>query len=334
MALDFVTVLAGLAILAKGADAFVVGAARLAVTLRISPVVVGAVVIGFGTGAPELLVSASAAARGSLDIAAGNVVGSNLANLTLVLGVAGLIARPRTVPRVVRREAPVMLASVALLALLIQGGLSRTEGAVLLVALGAAVALLLLATGPAPEDSGVAEEAAAMTEFTDEVEEFVEEADEHELVDVVRAPMGRDLVRTGLGLAGTVAGAQLLVAGAQDIAAEMGLSGGFVGLTLVAVGTSLPELVTAVQSSRQGETGLVAGNVLGSSVFNSTAVAGVAALIGPGKLTDAGLTVVAASSMVAVAALAWLFLALGGALRRWEAAVLLAVYAASLPLTT
>ena len=103
MLTEIVFLLVGLAVLAKGADAFVVGAARLAVAWGVSALVVGAVVVGFGTGAPELLVSTLAAADGSLDLAVGNVIGSNLANLTLVLGVAGLLARPRTLPRVVRR---------------------------------------------------------------------------------------------------------------------------------------------------------------------------------------------------------------------------------------
>lgn len=165
------------------------------------------------------------------------------------------------------------------------------------------------------------------------MEEFVEEAGEDELSDVVAASTSRDILRAALGLVATVAGAQLLIGGAKDIASEVGVSGGFVGLTLVAIGTSLPELVTAIQSARRNETALLVGNVLGSNVFNSTAVAGTAALIGPDTLTDAGLTVVAATSMVCIAALAWLFLGLGGQLRRWEAAVLVAVYTATLPLT-
>jgi cation:H+ antiporter len=332
IALNILLVICGLAILGKGADVFVLAAARLAVTLRLSPVVVGAVVIGFGTGAPELLVSSLAAARGSLDIAAGNVVGSNLANLTLVLGVAGVIARPETVPRVVRREAPLSLATVVLFALLLQGGLSRREGVVLLGALVVAVALMLRATEAASDIVSEAEEAAAMTDFIEELEEFVQEASEDELPDVAAASTARDAVRVLLGLIATVAGAQLLVAGAQRIASDAGLSGGFVGLTLVAIGTSLPELVTAIQSSRRNETALLAGNVLGSNIFNSTAVAGTAALIGPASITDAGLTVVAATSMVAVAALAWLFLGLGHRLRRSEGIVLLGVYAATLTL--
>lgn len=332
MAVDVFLVLAGLVVLARGADMFVVSAARLAVTRGLSPVVIGAVVVGFGTGVPELLVSSSAAARGSLDLAAGNVVGSNLANLTLVLGVAGIIARPEALPRVLRREAPLSLASVVLFAVVLQGGLSRPEGVILLVGLAGAIVLMLRATESAAADVLVTAEAAAIEALVDEVEEFIEEEGDIALPDLAVSTR-RDVVRIGLGLAATVAGAQLLVGGARSIAAAVGLSGGFVGLTLVAIGTSLPELVTAVQSARRNETALLVGNVLGSNVFNSTAVAGAAALIGPSDISDAGLTVLAAASMVLVAALAWLFLGLGGRLRRWEAAVLLGVYAVTLPLS-
>lgn len=330
--MDIVLLILGLVILGKGADVFVLAAARLAVTLRLSAVVVGAVVVGFGTGAPELLVSSVAAARGSLDIAAGNIVGSNLANLTLVLGVAGLIARPDTVPRVVRREAPLCFTAVVLFALLLQGGLSRWEGAVLLGSLAVAVVLMLRATEAAPDLDGEKDDESAMTAFVKELEDFVEGADEEDLGDVAATSARPDVVRVTLGLIATVTGAQLLVAGAQGIATDAGLSGGFVGLTIVALGTSLPELVTAVQSARRNETALLAGSVLGSNVFNSTAVAGAAAVIGPATITDAGLTVVAATSMVGVAALAWLFLGLDGRLRRWEGGVLLGVYAATLAL--
>ncbi len=326
MALNVALVLAGLVVLAKGADVFVLGAARLAVALQISPVVVGAVIVGFGTGVPELLVSSLAAAHGELDLAAGNVVGSNLANLTLVLGVAGVIAQPRTVARVIRREAPVSLAAVVLFAILLQGGLTRPEGVVLLLALVVSVAAMLRASDP-PEDAAARR---ADRQLVDEVEQFVMGPGEDDIADADAGLATRDVLRVVVGLVATVAGAQLLVTGAQDIASDIGLSGGFVGLTLVAVGTSLPELVTAIQSARRGETALLAGNVLGSNVFNSTAVAGAAALIGPARITDAGLTVVAATAMVCVAALAWVFLGLGGRLRRWEAAVLLGVYGASL----
>jgi cation:H+ antiporter len=261
----------------------------------------------------------------------GNVVGSNLANLTLVLGVAGLIAAPEAVPRILRREAPLSFAAVALFALVVQGGMSRAEGGVLLIAFAVATAVMLRVTEPAAIVEVEGEPGAAV--LVEEVEELVEEEGETTLPAVQTASTRRDVARAAVALAATVVGAQLLVAGARSIASAVGLSGGFVGLTIVALGTSLPELVTAAHSARRGETALLVGTVLGSNVFNSTAVAASAALIGPRSLDEPHLTVLAVSSMVFTAALAWLFLGLGGRLRRWKAAALLVVYAATLPFT-
>ncbi len=334
MALDVAFVLVGLVALARGSDRFVVGAARLSSAWGVSPVVVGAVVVGFGTGMPELFISGLAAAEGSLDLAVGNVIGSNLANLTLVLGVGGLLARPEVVPRVLRREAPLSFTAVALFALLVQGGLTVVDGVLLLAAVGGAVWFLLRSeqvAEEAAERSPVEREAEA--ELVEEVEELLDE-DGGRAATRPRTPSGRDGLRTAVGLAATVAGAQLLVTGAGSIATDLGVSQGFIGLTLVAIGTSLPELVTAVQSARRDETALLVGNVLGSNVFNSLAVAGVAALLAPGPLHDPGVTVIAAGAMVLVAGLAWLFLGWGGVLRRWEAATLLAIYAVTLPLSS
>jgi cation:H+ antiporter len=330
VALDLLLVGVGLLVLAKAADLFVVGAARLALTLRISPVVVGAVVLGFGTGTPELLVSGLAARRGSLDLAVGTIVGSNLANLTLVLGVAAVIAIPETAPRVVRREAPLSLAAVVLFGLLVQGGLTRREGLILLLALAVGTALMLRSAAPEPIVD--IEDREAEEEFVVELEERVEGGDDVSLAEVVAHPHRDAVLRTLVGLAGTVVGAQLLVGGAQGITTAFGLDGGVVGLTVVAVGTSIPELVTAIQSARRNETALLAGNVLGSNLFNSTAVAGVSALVGPAVIPRSTLTGIAVVSMIAAAVLAWLFLTLGGRLRRWEGTVLLAVYFATLPL--
>lgn len=315
---------AGLVILALASDQFVVGAARLAVVARIPPVVIGAVIVGFGTSAPELVVSLLAAAGGAAEIGIGNVVGSNLANVTLVLGAAGLLARPPVLPEVLRREVPLSLVSVLALAVALQNGLTRTEGGFLLAGLVVVLAVLIRAglrlRTPADDD-----------EIEHEIEELVEEAGEDDLDDVRAHGPRRDIVRTVLGLAGTLAGAQLLVEGAKTVAGELGLSGGFVGITVVAIGTSLPELVTAVQAARQGETALLIGNILGSNIFNSLAVAGAVGLAAPTVLTDAGLTVIATGVMALVVILASVFLASGGKVRRWEAAILLAVYAAALP---
>lgn len=317
----------GLVVLARAADLFVLGAARLAVAASVPPLVVGAVVVGFGTGMPELLVSGTAAARGSLDIAAGNVIGSNLANLTLVLGAAGILVQPEVTSRVLRREAPLSLAAVVLVAFALQNGFERWEGAALLGGLAVMVAVMLRVAA-----SPVAVIPPEERPFEEQLEEFIGIGEEDELLDVVTASMTPDIVRTAVGLAGTLVGAQLLVAAARSIAGELGLSGGFVGVTLVALGTSLPELVTAVQSARRGETALLLGNVLGSNIFNSLGVGGVAALLGPGPLDEPGLTTIGVGLMVAIAALSWVFLGLGGRLRRWESVILLVIYAATLPL--
>jgi cation:H+ antiporter len=154
---------------------------------------------------------------------------------------------------------------------------------------------------------------------------------EHDLGDVRRASNRPDILRTLVGLAGTVLGAQLLVSSARSIADELDLSGGFVGVTLVAIGTTLPELVTGIQSARHNETALLIGNVLGSNIFNSLAVGGVAALVGPASLDNTDLTTIAAGLMVGIAVLTWVFLALGRRLVRWESAAMLALYLATLP---
>ena len=300
----------GLALLAYASDQFVIGAARAATLLRLSPVVIGAVVIGFGTSAPELLVSSLAAAQGTLDIAVGNIVGSNIANLTLVLGAAALVTPIVVTTAVMRREAPLSFLSVALFALLVQGGAGRLEGTVLLLAVAASLWVVLRA---AREDDPL---------LTSEVEEFVTAG--------VPSPR-RETVRITLGLLGTLAGAQLLVWAATTISAELGLAEGFVGLTVVAIGTSLPELATAVQAGRKGETDLIVGNLLGSNIFNSTIVAGTAAMIGPGLPIDPTLTGLATILMVGVAALASAAMATGQRVVRWEGALLLVGYAATLP---
>ena len=320
---DVALVAVGLVVLGIAADRFVVSAARLASALDVSPIVIGTVLVGFGTSAPELLVSTIAAAQGDLELGVGGIVGSNLANLTLVLGVAAIVAPVVVVPGVLRREAPISLGAVVVFAIVVQGGLTAAEGTVLLVAVvAAALVLMRSATSGSPR-----EVAAAREEIEEEIEEL---QTRHDPI----APIDRrlELITSVVGLAGTVLGAQLLVSGARGVAEELGLSGGFVGLTLVAVGTSLPELVTGVQSVRRGESGLLIGNVLGSNMFNSLGVAGVMALAGPASISDRSLTVVAVAAMVVVAGLATAFLT-GGAVRRWQAVVLLGVYAATLPLT-
>lgn len=313
MLLALLAVVAGLLVLTKAADVFVGGAARLSAALNVPPIIIGAAVIGFGTSAPEMVVSAIAAAQGKLDLAVGNVIGSNVANLSLVLGVASLLCLMSVASGVLRKEAPLSTAAVLLFGILVQGGLERWEGGLLLVALVAA--LVYLFTGNAKGEDN---------ELLAEVDEFLDEDDP--------PAVRREALLSFVGLIGVILGAQLAVSGASSIAEELGLGEGFVAVTLVAVGTSLPELMTAIAAARKGEDELIVGNLLGSNLFNSLAVGAIAGLIGPGSLDDDKLATVGVGAMVLISLGAWLFMATKRRVEKWEGGVLLAAYAVTLPL--
>lgn len=303
---------AGLVLLTVASDHFVLGAARVAAHLRLSTVVIGAVVIGFGTSAPEMVVSALASAQGSLDIAAGNIIGSNAANLSLVLGLAALVTPVVVASPTMRREAPLSLGSVLLFAVFIQGGLNRLEGALLGVGLVAALAVIL--RGARADDPEIAVE----------VEEYLGDDATH--------TVAREWLRTGAGLVGTLVAAQILVASAITLAARAGLEEGFVGVTIVALGTSLPELAAALQAARKNETDLIVGNLLGSNLFNSLAVGAIAGLVGPGPLVDRSLETTGTLLMVTVAVIATVSMRTARRVVRWEGLVLLVLYLAAVPL--
>ncbi len=292
----------GLYLLTRAADVFVDSAASLAGHLRVSPVAIGALVIGFGTSLPEMLVSGIAATDGNLDLGVGNVVGSNVANLTLVLGAAALIVPLLVTRAVLVREAPLSLMAVLLFGFFARNGLDRWEGLVLLTAL----ALVL---------------------------GWITFGGRETVVDAVDLAPGESLARllgvTVLGLAGTLGGAQLLVWGALAIADAANVSGGLIGFTLVAIGTSLPELVTAITAARRGETELILGNLLGSNIFNSLAVGGVIAVLGSGPIADDALTTFGIAGMVLVAFLAWGFMVTNRRVHRVEAVILIVVWIGS-----
>lgn len=304
-----VALVAGFAVLVAASDRFVSGAAGTSLRLRVPALVVGAVVIGFGTSAPELLTSVLAAAEGSRDIAAGNIVGSNLANLTLVLGVVAMIGAPTIASDTLRREVP--LTALAMLGLVLAlVSFTRWSAFVLLIAFVLAMALVLRAARDGEDD--------------------VLGVEVHRELDPRAQRSWRVLIgETVGGLVGTVVGAQLLVTGARSLADRLDLGEGFVGFTIVALGTSLPEVVTGVQAARRGEPDLAIGNVLGSNLFNSLAIAGATGLISPGAV-DGGLIVVAWAS-VPVAAAVGILMWTSRRLVRWEGAVLVLVYLASLP---
>ncbi|GIF99014.1 calcium/sodium antiporter [Catellatospora citrea] len=320
MLVQILLCVAGLILLTFAADHLVLGSSRLAARLRISPVVVGVVVIGLGTSAPEFLVSALAAARGDTGIAVGNIVGSNILNLTLILGIAALITPFAVGSTVIRREVPLAVGSVAVFAVLAWIGLSPVTALALTAATAAALYTLVRWAR-----SGGNQEIAA------EVAEFEAEGGAVVVTAPSRLPAWFEPVRTVLGLAGVLAGAQLLVSNASAIAEQFGVPQIIIGFTLVALGTSLPELVTTIQAQRRGETDLVVGNLFGSNLFNSLAggaVIGFAA--GMDNTARAGTTLLVA--MLFTALLAWALLRRGLRLTRTDGLLLLGAYLLTLPL--
>jgi cation:H+ antiporter len=299
---------AGLALLVWAAGQLVIAAARLSIVLRIPPVVIGVVVIGFGTSMPELVVSGLAAIEGLFDLGVGNVIGSNIANVLLVLGAAALVAPVTVTERLLRREVPLTLAAVAAFAWAIQGPLRVIDAVLLIVLLAVVVAIVItLARRDGTLDLDEAEALTATTTST-----------------------GRESLRALIGLTLTIAGAQMVVIGGGAIAEGFGLSEGFVGLTLVAVGTSLPELATSVQAVRRGEAELLVGNVLGSNLFNATAVGSLMVWSGAdlGRTVASELAGIATIAMVVAVAGVSLLLVARRRLGRVSGACMLVAYAA------
>jgi cation:H+ antiporter len=242
----------GLVLLVLGGDWLVRGAVALAERFRVPPLVIGLTIVGFGTSAPELLVSLKAALSGRGGIAIGNVVGSNIANILLILGIAALIGPIVARMADLRRDLAWMLGSSALLVPLFwNGNLGRIEGAVLVVGILTYLAICLRSAGDEP-------------------------AVEHDVMAVWKA-LGLVL----LGLAALVGGARLLVDSATEIARTYGVSEAVIGLTIVAVGTSLPELATTIAAAIKGQRDIALGNVIGSNIFNVLSILGITALIAP-----------------------------------------------------
>lgn len=255
MIVDLLLVLAGLALLVVGGDAIVKGAVNLALRLGLSPLVVGLTVVAFGTSAPELLVSVSAALSGATDIALGNVVGSNIANVLLILGATALVMAIDPRKADLRESWAMMIAATVLvIALAFVGPIGRLSGVVLLIAL-ALILTRQIMTGRVSSD--------------DEMPEGAE----------LGARWVQIAIWLGIGIVALPIGAHLLVTGAADIARLFGLSEAVIGLTLVAIGTSLPELAASVASALRGRSDLALGNVVGSNIFNLLAILGLTSMV-------------------------------------------------------
>lgn len=256
--LSFIMLVFGFVLLVWGADKFVAGASALARRLGVSPLLVGLTIVAFGTSAPELAVSLTAALQGANEIAVGNVVGSNIFNLLVVAGLSAVVC-PLVMDRtLLRRDWPISLGAAILLLVFIAPDLtiSRIEGIILL----AVFALVL----------GVQIRAALKNRDTLESEE-----------DEITMPPMMIGINIVLGLACIIIGGQLAVNGATGIARMFGLSETLIGLTIVAIGTSLPELVTSLVAARKGQNEIAMGNVIGSNIFNILLILGVSATITP-----------------------------------------------------
>ncbi|HIE55798.1 MAG TPA: calcium/sodium antiporter [Chromatiaceae bacterium] len=306
-------VITGLALLTWSADRFVAGAAGLARALGISTLIIGLTVVAFGTSAPEMLVSVMAAWQGNSGIAIGNAIGSNIANMALVLGITAIIAPLAVHSKTLNREFPLMLGiMLAVMAMLWNGQLTRLNGVMLLAGMATLLLWTIHLARTSPADDPL------IAEYEKEIPEAM--------------PKGRAWWLLLGGLVLLLISSRMLVWGAVGIAREFGVSDLVIGLTIVAVGTSLPELAASVMAARKGEDDIAVGNIVGSNLFNILAVLGIAGTIGPGGF-DPLLLVRDFPLMVALAVALYL-MARGfhrtghGVIQRWAGLVLVSVFIA------
>ncbi|MEJ5167921.1 MAG: calcium/sodium antiporter [Arcobacteraceae bacterium] len=262
MVLSLLAIIAGFALLVWSADKFVDGASSTAKHLGMPSLLIGMVIVGFGTSAPEMVVSAMAAMDGNPGLAIGNALGSNIVNIALILGVTAIIAPIAVNSKIIKKEIPILILIVIFAGiLLLDDSLSRTEGFVLLLAffslIGWSIYSALKGKGDALES------------------EMEEELQSHIM------PMKQGIFWLVAGLVVLIASSRILVWGSVNIAQLLGISDLIIGLTIVALGTSLPELAASVIAARKGEHDIAIGNVVGSNMFNILAVIGIAATIAP-----------------------------------------------------
>jgi len=272
MWMELLAIAGGFALLTWSADRFVVGASALAYNLNIPPLIIGLTIVSLGTSAPEILVSGVASLQGNIGLAIGNAIGSNITNIALILGITALVVPLNVRSSIVRRELPVLLGVMLLaLFLLLDGTLGRLDGSILLT--GMVFMIIWMAR------IGIREKSShdpMIDEFSDEVP-----------TDMTMAMAGFWTLVGALCLLGS---SKLLVWGAVSIAQAIGVSDLVIGLTIVALGTSLPELAASVMSALKNEHDIAIGNVIGSNIFNLLAVLGLPGLLNPGPVDSAVLT--------------------------------------------
>ena len=306
---DLAVLISGIVVLYFGAEWLVRGASRLASSLGVSPIVIGLTVVSLGTSAPELVVCLVAALQGNPGLAIGNVMGSNLANIGLILGLTSLVHPLEVKHRVVWREMPVMLLiTFAIYPIAFDRVLSRMDGFMLLLVLLAYLVWVFRSGHPdeiksshGPRDSmATSEEAASLLNL-------------------------KDIGHVALGSAFLVLGGYCIVKGAVEVASALGISEVIIGLTVVAIGTSLPELATSLVAAMRQEVDIAVGNIIGSNIFNLTAIFGTTAIVRPIMIPETVLSRELAG-VVFMSLLLWPILRSGWRIKRWEGALLLTAY--------
>ena len=252
--MEYLLLLIGFLFLVKGADLFVEGSSSLAKILKVPGVIIGLTIVAMGTSAPEASVSINAALVGNNDIAVSNIIGSNIFNGLVVVGICAFMSAFRTEPEILKRDMPVNIFISAILCLMLADRtLSRVEGVILLIGMAVYIGTMIRAAmrGRTEEETGK------------------------------KLPLPKSLIFIVLGLCAVILGGDMVVDQACVIATKLGVSQNLIGLTIVAIGTSLPELVTSVVATKKGESGLALGNAIGSNIFNILFILGMSATISP-----------------------------------------------------
>lgn len=276
--MEYLLLVVGFLLLIKGADLFVDGSSSLAKTLKIPSVIIGLTIVAMGTSAPEASVSINAALAGNNDIALSNVVGSNIFNTLIVVGVCAAMMSFKVNKDILKRDLPINLGvSILLTLMILDGKLSRLEGFILLAGMIGYIIMMIISA----------------------LKNRLEEED------IKTLPLPKSLLFIVVGLAAVIFGGDMVVDKASIIASSLGLSQNFIGLTIVAVGTSLPELVTSIVATRKGQSALALGNAVGSNIFNILFILGMSTVVSP--LNVLGESILDACVMIGVALLMLVF---------------------------
>lgn len=333
MLLNVILIIVGIALVLWGADRLTDGASALARRMSVPEMVIGLTIVAAGTSAPELFVSLVSALKGTPDLAVGNVVGSNIMNTLVIVGVTAMVTPIAIARQTVAKDMPFTVLASVLLAVLVMDDfhslslwgntLGRFDGVVLLIGFAA---FMYYTFSVARQGAVAATEPVDAAVSAESVEAAVGDATAASAVR--QQSVWVSLAYVVLGLACLIAGSNLFVDSASAVAASLGVSESVIGLTIVAGGTSLPELATSVVAARKGQSAMAIGNVIGSNVFNILMILGLTAAVCPMQI--GGITLVDLSMMVVSMLLLWLFSFTKLTVARWEGAVLTALYLAYL----